>query len=278
MNNGEQYTIDTDVTEIIALMSNTQAPKNPVQNGQFTNRLPREVWDKLTQAQRDEFIAKRRAEREKMYGNTNTKPGGFARRSVNFHDQSDTVNIDDIIDYTVNTHETHDRSDTSDDQDKHPDDTLLAYMAGRTPNGSSPGDIRKVLTSNQRPANKAIKTKVNSTELVPETIQFGGQTYSIHKGETITFNGHQYSASAHIVTYNVGKHKRTLGDKALVDRGANGCVIGTDMMVVEGSERFVDVSGLAGHQESQLRIVTGMALLHTHKGDAIGVFHQSALL
>ena len=278
MDNGEQYTIDTDVTEIIALMSNTQGSKYTAQNGQPTNRLPREVWDKLSQAQRDEFIAKRRAEREKMYGNNNNKPSGFARRSVNFHDHSETVNIDDIIDYTVNTHETHDRSDISGDQEKQSGDTLLAYMAGRTPNGSSPGDIRTVLASSQRPANKAVKTKVNSTETVPETIQFDGQTYRIHKGETITFNGHQYSASAHIVNYNVGKHKSIMGEKALVDRGANGCVIGTDMMVVEGSERFVDVSGLAGHQESQLRIVTGMALLHTHKGDAIGVFHQSALL
>ena len=41
---------------------------------------------------------------------------------------------------------------------------------------------------------------------------------------------------------------------------------------------FVDVSGLAGHQVNQLRIVTGRALIKTHKGDAIAVFHQSALL
>jgi hypothetical protein len=53
-----------------------------------------------------------------MYGNTNHKPSGFAHRSVNFHDHSETVNIDDIIDYTVNTHETHDRSDISGDQEK----------------------------------------------------------------------------------------------------------------------------------------------------------------
>jgi hypothetical protein len=50
------------------------------------------------------------------------------------------------------------------------------------------------------------------------------------------------------------------------------------MLVVEGSERFVDVSGLAGHKEHQLRIVTAHALIHTHKGDAIATFHQMALL
>ena len=50
------------------------------------------------------------------------------------------------------------------------------------------------------------------------------------------------------------------------------------MVVLEGSERFVDVSGLAGHKVSQLRIVTAQALVTTHKGDAITTFHQMALL
>jgi hypothetical protein len=65
---------------------------------------------------------------------------------------------------------------------------------------------------------------------------------------------------------------------ALVDRGANGGVCGDDMFVLEGSERFVDVSGLAGHTVSQLRIVTAQALVTTHKGDAVATFHQMGLL
>ena len=50
------------------------------------------------------------------------------------------------------------------------------------------------------------------------------------------------------------------------------------MLVLEGSERFVDVSGLAGYTVSQLRIVTAQAFISTHKGDAIATFHQMALL
>jgi threonine dehydrogenase-like Zn-dependent dehydrogenase len=65
---------------------------------------------------------------------------------------------------------------------------------------------------------------------------------------------------------------------ALVDRGANGGICGSDMKVLEGSERFVDVVGLAGHKVSQLRIVTAKALVTTHKGDVIATFHQMALL
>ena len=67
-------------------------------------------------------------------------------------------------------------------------------------------------------------------------------------------------------------------EKALIDRGANGGICGDDMTVLEGSERYVDVSGLAGHRENRFFIVTTQALIRTHKGDAIAIFHQMALL
>jgi hypothetical protein len=65
---------------------------------------------------------------------------------------------------------------------------------------------------------------------------------------------------------------------ALIDRGANGCVCGDGMRVLEGSERFVDISGLGGHCKNKLCIVTAQALIPTHKGDVVAVFHQMALL
>jgi hypothetical protein len=53
---------------------------------------------------------------------------------------------------------------------------------------------------------------------------------------------------------------------ALIDRRANGCVCDDDIPVLEVSENFVDVSGLGGHCENQLQIVTAQALIETHKG------------
>jgi hypothetical protein len=50
------------------------------------------------------------------------------------------------------------------------------------------------------------------------------------------------------------------------------------MLVLEGSEQFVDVSGLDGHKVNQLHIVTAQALVTTHKGNAIATFHQMTLL
>jgi hypothetical protein len=48
--------------------------------------------------------------------------------------------------------------------------------------------------------------------------------------------------------YRVGQHDVGDMEYALVDRGANGGICGTDMLVLEGSKRFVDVVGLAGQR------------------------------
>ena len=132
----------------------------------------------------------------------------------------------------ASSHEINESQTLQNDHNSSSDDMLLAYMAGRTPNGSSPGDIRKVLASKTQPTTKSSKTKAHSTEVVPETILVDGHTYHINKGETISYNGHQYSANPHIITYNVGEHHSASRNQALIDRGANGCVLGNDMVIV----------------------------------------------
>jgi hypothetical protein len=112
----------------------------------------------------------------------------------------------------------------------------------------------------------------------PSTVTVGGTTYYMHKGETINFQGHQYSAHMTKCYCRVGQHDVSDMEYALVDRGANGCICGSDMKVLEGSERFVDVVGLAGHKVRQRCIVTAQALVTTHKGAIIATFHQMALL
>jgi hypothetical protein len=67
-------------------------------------------------------------------------------------------------------------------------------------------------------------------------------------------------------------------EQALIDQCANGSICGVDKLVLEGSERFVNVFGLAGHKVSQLRIITAQALTSTHKEIFIATFHQMALL
>jgi hypothetical protein len=77
---------------------------------------------------------------------------------------------------------------------------------------------------------------------------------------------------------NVKYNRTTQHHQALVDCSVNGGIYFADMLVLKGSERFVDVTGLAGHKFNQLRIVTAQALITTHKGIVIATFHQMALL
>ena len=93
----------------------------------------------------------------------------------------------------------------------------------------------------------------------PSTVQVGDTTYYLNKGETFIFQGNSYSAHMTRVNYRVGQHDVAVMEKALIDRDANGGICGDDMLVLEGRERFVDVSGLAGHTVSQLSIVTAQA-------------------
>jgi hypothetical protein len=100
----------------------------------------------------------------------------------------------------------------------------------------------------------------------------GDATYYLNKGKTVTIQGKQYITHSTITQYRIGQHEVTNQDMALIDRRANGCVCGDDMLELEGSERFVDVSGLGGYCENKLWIVTAQALISTRKGDVIAVF------
>jgi hypothetical protein len=126
---------------------------------------------------------------------------------------------------------------------------LLAYMAGQQ---SSSGDIHQVLAAKRAPE-KQKKWQVNESLSAPPTLTMNGDTYYLHKGENIHYQGHQYFSHMKQCHYRVGQHDVGDMEHGLVDRGAYCGICGTDMLVLEGSECFVDVVGLAGHKVSQLQ-------------------------
>jgi hypothetical protein len=273
----EVFKVDTDISDIMAHTTNTNRFGNPQTNGEDkskSNFLPREEWNKLTQEKKDQLIAKRRQER--MGSNSGYFKPFQPPRQANLHKIDDMVNLDDIIDYTVMNHDVYPQDDKDLKDDNPKDNALLAYMAGRASN-TSPGDIRQVLATNCS-TNKNKTRKANESNSAPSTVQVGDMTYYLNKGETMTFHGHNYSAHMACIPYRVSQQDVSVMVTALIDRGANGGICGDDMLVLEGSERFVDVFGLAGHTVSQLRIITAQALITTHKGNIIATFHQMALL
>jgi hypothetical protein len=196
----------------------------------------------LTQDQKDVLIAKRHQERM-----GHVPPA--ANRQVHLHDVEDLVNLDDIIEYTSMNHDITTPDVKEDSREAPSDNALLRLMAARG-SPSSPGDIRTVLATNRTP-NMTRYQEVNASESAPNTVQVGDTAYRLNKGETTTFQGHQYSVHMTCIPYFVSQHDVLVMDKALIDRGANGGICGDDMVVLEeGSERFVDVLGLAGHKVS----------------------------
>jgi len=263
------FNVDTDISDVLINYSNTNRFGNQVTKGgdkRKSNFLPRDEWNKLTQEQKDQLIAKRRQEQ--------TPSQSF--RQANVHEVGDMVNIDDIIEYITMNHTLSEQEDKGSNDEPSIGNALLAHMAGQSMD-SNPGDVRQVLASNRKPI-KNTNRKVNESTSVPSTVTVGDTTYYLNKGETITVNNHHYTAHMTCIPYRVSQHDVSVMEKALVDRGANGGICGDDMLVLEGSERFVDVFGLAGHKVSQLRIVTAQALITTHKGQVIATFHQMALL
>lgn len=279
-NDHHTFGIDTDVTDILAYTTNTRFQGPSGNRNDQSPYLPREEWLKLTPEKREEILTKRRMEKGAQFNGNGTRPTPHMR-SVNTHDTRDVVNLDDILEYTASAHVTMGSTEIGEESSFTPD-LLLAHMSGRTSsNELSPGDIRHVMASKQNPKDRKSNSrqfKVNETTTTPDTLAMGDIMYYLNKGETISFQGNQYSTHSTIISYRIGQHESSKNDMALVDRGANGCVCGDDMLVLEGSERFVDVSGLGGHRENQLRIVTAQALIETHKGNVIAIFHQTALL
>ena len=69
------------------------------------------------------------------------------------------------------------------------------------------------------------------------------------------------------------QHKRT---RALVDRGANGGIAGPEMRHIAWAGRAVDLSGIDDHTLQSVQVGTFGALVRTHLGERILIWHQMA--
>jgi hypothetical protein len=82
------------------------------------------------------------------------QPSKSSIRCVDLHDTQEVFNLDDIIEYTVNTHVVHSDYHGTDEHSEESTCTLFAHMAGSVSAGTYPGDIRKVLSAKQHPTGK----------------------------------------------------------------------------------------------------------------------------
>jgi hypothetical protein len=77
------------------------------------------------------------------------------------------------------------------------------------------------------------------------------------------------------VTFN---HHSRDSLQALVDRGANGSIVGDDMLVLFYTGVYVDVAGMDEHTVNDLELVTAAGLTDTNAGEHIVIVNQQAFL
>jgi hypothetical protein len=181
------FNVDTDIDHTTAFATGTRRFGNKPASGHPKSKfLPRDEWNKMTQTEKDKFIAKRRQERISSSGSTSKPLQSLGQANV--HEVEDVISFDDIVDYFVMQHDVTSQDDVTNvkGDEALSNNALLAYMAGRN-TGASPGDIRHVLASNQTPtSSKETSRKVNASSSAPSTVQVGDTTYYLNKGETIS--------------------------------------------------------------------------------------------
>ena len=80
------------------------------------------------------------------------------------------------------------------------------------------------------------------------------------------------------VLYNVTAHKSKTNRGALIDRGANGGIAGSDAKVIHVHlDQQVDVTGIDNHEITALKIVDVVSKIETNRGPAIARFNRCAL-
>ena len=77
------------------------------------------------------------------------------------------------------------------------------------------------------------------------------------------------------ISYSVSSTS-TREHEALVDRGANGGIAGSNLRVIARTDRTVNVNGIDNHQVRDLSIVTVGGVITTQRGPVVAIFHQMA--
>ena len=92
---------------------------------------------------------------------------------------------------------------------------------------------------------------------------------------TISNNNIQWICKVNEIMYNVSNHKQECMH-ALVDRGANGSVLGDDVRVIYKSKCKVDIMGIDQHTMNDIHICTAGGIIQTQHGPVIGIINQGA--
>jgi hypothetical protein len=93
---------------------------------------------------------------------------------------------------------------------------------------------------------------------------------------SVMINGVKYVVKLNDVMYQVSNHKQTMLPLALIDRGANGGVAGSDTWLIDKSLCSVHIQGIDNHMIKDVPIGTVGTVVNTQRGEVIAIMHQYA--
>jgi hypothetical protein len=93
---------------------------------------------------------------------------------------------------------------------------------------------------------------------------------------SVMINGVEYVIKLNDVMYQVSNHKQTMLPLALIDRGANSGVAGSDTRLIDKSLHSVHIQGINNHMIKDVPIGTVSAVVNTQRGEVIAIMHQYA--
>jgi hypothetical protein len=97
--------------------------------------------------------------------------------------------------------------------------------------------------------------------------------------EVISINGSQYrEINMMHISFRIHANTTGIGSFALVDRGANGGLFGSDVRILHHTLRRVSITGIDNHHVGDLPACTGAAYGLTQRGPVIFIMHQYAYL
>ena len=226
--------------------------------------VPSEIWHKPP-AEFQQMIKDHNLTVPSTRGNPTTPKRGVKLRANLTEHTMYPLDDNENVDLQGNTDATE--SPNNDDPDDNP---ILAYVTQRNP---TPGvDIKSVLAAAHDRRKGGTNAPVNKDKAtLPPPVPAKPQ-------QTIVVNGVTFlSVDAHNVvcctSESVTKRSATA---SLIDRGANGGLAGSDVRVIETTQRQANVSGINDHTISGLPIVTAAGVVQSHLGPICVIMHQYA--
>jgi hypothetical protein len=87
-------------------------------------------------------------------------------------------------------------------------------------------------------------------------------------------NGVEYVAKLNDDMYQVSNHKQMMLPLALIDRGTNGGVTGSDTRLIDKSLHSVHIQGINDHMIKDVPIGIVGEVVNTQRGEVIAIMHQ----